>query len=164
MITIRKAKPEDAELMKTLWAEFSKLHENIVKTKSPFQRKHLKLKENAPQLFFDFIKKEVRSPKTAVFIAEFDGEPAGYCLCKIKNNLFYLQERFYGTIEDLYVRERFQGKGIASALKKAASEWFKKKGVEFVYLTVFPGNEKAISIYRKWGFDCWDIGMYCRFD
>ena len=52
------------------------------------------------------------------------------------------------------VRDRWQGKGIGSALLKAALDladnWLALRRIE---LTVYTDNERAIALYRRFGFE-----------
>lgn len=45
-----------------------------------------------------------------------------------------------------------RGRGIGSALVAEALRWARESGVEKVELTVYPGNEAAIALYRRFGF------------
>ena len=48
-------------------------------------------------------------------------------------------------------RER-RGKGVGSALLAEAFRWAQWAGIEKVALTVYPHNDAAIALYRKFGF------------
>ncbi len=63
-------------------------------------------------------------------------------------------------MSDLYVKKGFRGMGIASAFKKEAFRWFRKKGVKYASIMFFVGNERAHKIYNKWGF--FDFHMEMR--
>jgi L-phenylalanine/L-methionine N-acetyltransferase len=51
------------------------------------------------------------------------------------------------------VDREWRGRGIGSALLAEAFRWARWAGVEKVTLTVYPGNERALALYRKFGFD-----------
>ena len=50
------------------------------------------------------------------------------------------------------VDREWRGRGIGSALLAEAFRWARWAGVEKVTLTVYPGNERARRLYRKFGF------------
>ncbi|MGH2664082.1 MAG: GNAT family N-acetyltransferase [Actinomycetota bacterium] len=50
------------------------------------------------------------------------------------------------------VDEFWRGKGVGSALLAEAFRWSAWAGVEKVALTVYPDNQRAINLYKKFGF------------
>jgi L-phenylalanine/L-methionine N-acetyltransferase len=50
------------------------------------------------------------------------------------------------------VDEYWRGKGVGSALLAEALRWAAWAGVEKVALTVYPYNQRAINLYKKFGF------------
>ena len=50
------------------------------------------------------------------------------------------------------VDERWRGKGIGSALMAEAFRWARWAAVEKLALTVYPHNQRAINLYKKFGF------------
>ena len=50
------------------------------------------------------------------------------------------------------VERSLRGRGIGSALMVAALRWARSAGVEKVTLEVYPTNEAAVALYRKFGF------------
>jgi RimJ/RimL family protein N-acetyltransferase len=57
----------------------------------------------------------------------------------------------YGEIGMMVARE-WRGRGVGSALVAAAIEWGRADGLHKLTLSVFPHNEMAIGLYRKFGF------------
>ena len=56
-------------------------------------------------------------------------------------------------IEDLHVAERARGRGIGSALMKAALNWVNaRSSVKFTTLEVWKGNEDKLGFYGRFGF------------
>ena len=70
---------------------------------------------------------------------------------------FYEYSTWRGTpgvyVQDLYVSNHLRGTGLGRdllrAVRKRAREW----GGRYVKLTVFDGNQEAISFYRHLGFE-----------
>jgi ribosomal protein S18 acetylase RimI-like enzyme len=50
------------------------------------------------------------------------------------------------------VHAPWRGKGIGSALMAEAMRWARSAGVEKVTLEVYPTNEAAVALYRRFGF------------
>ena len=82
-------------------------------------------------------------------VAEIDGEVVG-----LSGLYIYPQRRGHAAWFFLGVRERFQGKGIGKKLLHAtvvAADIL--LGLGRLELTVFADNARAISLYRKFGFE-----------
>jgi ribosomal protein S18 acetylase RimI-like enzyme len=58
----------------------------------------------------------------------------------------------FGELGMAVVRE-WRGRGVGSALLEAAIDWSRERGLHKLSLSVFPHNEGAIALYRKYGFD-----------
>ena len=52
----------------------------------------------------------------------------------------------------MFVISTHRGRGIGSGLMREALRWAREHGVERVELTVYPHNEPAIALYRRFGF------------
>jgi L-phenylalanine/L-methionine N-acetyltransferase len=50
------------------------------------------------------------------------------------------------------VESSWRSRGVGSALMAAALRWARKAGVEKISLEVYPTNEPAVALYRKFGF------------
>ena len=50
------------------------------------------------------------------------------------------------------VARDWRGRGVGAALRAAAIEWARERGLHKLSLSVFPHNEAAIALYRKFGF------------
>jgi RimJ/RimL family protein N-acetyltransferase len=57
----------------------------------------------------------------------------------------------YGEI-GMHVAKEWRGRGVGSALMEAAIDWSRAQGLHKLALSVFPHNEAAIALYRKFGF------------
>jgi RimJ/RimL family protein N-acetyltransferase len=78
------------------------------------------------------------------FLAEVDGEPIGS---------IHVERSRHGFGEiGMAVLKEWRGRGVGSALLAAAIEWARAEGLHKLSLTVFPHNEPAIALYRKFGF------------
>jgi putative acetyltransferase len=52
----------------------------------------------------------------------------------------------------MFVVASHRGRGVGTALMEQALTWARRFGVERIELTVYPGNQAAIALYRKFGF------------
>lgn len=50
------------------------------------------------------------------------------------------------------VDRAWRGRGLGSALMTEAFRWSRWAGVEKLALTVYPSNQRAINLYKKYGF------------
>jgi RimJ/RimL family protein N-acetyltransferase len=52
----------------------------------------------------------------------------------------------------MHVARDWRGRGVGAALMRRAIEWARSVGVEKLELTVYPGNDAARALYRRFGF------------
>jgi putative acetyltransferase len=50
------------------------------------------------------------------------------------------------------VDRAWRGRGIGSALMTEAFRWARGAGIEKLALTVYPNNQRALNLYKKYGF------------
>jgi GNAT superfamily N-acetyltransferase len=93
-------------------------------------------------------------PRFRALMAEWDGKPAGYAF------FFDYYSTFEGCagifLEDIYVRERFRGQKIGSALLARVAAIAKEEKCFGVRWQVLDWNTPAIEFYRKIGAEFWD--------
>jgi len=90
--------------------------------------------------------------RTRTFGAGIDGTLVALLDGRIVGSLHVEAGRF-GTGElGMSVLRPFRGRGVGSALLAAAIEKARADGLHKLSLEVFPHNEAAIALYRKFGF------------
>lgn len=96
----------------------------------------------------------LRSPDTLYLSVWLDGRLAGYC--------GFLQSFDEADITNVAVGEEFRGQGIGYRMLSALMERGRERGVKRYTLEVRTGNEAALCLYRKLGFECVGIrrGFY----
>jgi RimJ/RimL family protein N-acetyltransferase len=52
----------------------------------------------------------------------------------------------------MMVAADWRGRGVGTALVAAAVEWARARGLHKLTLSVFPHNDAAVALYRKFGF------------
>lgn len=159
MILVRKAALRDIPSVVTIWNEFMKDHVNTVLKRNKKLSIYTPRKEKAENTYRAFIKKQLKSGKGAIFLAEADATIAGYILVLIKDEIPIFKLKKIGYISDLYVKREFRGLKISSKLKDEAISWLKRKGLKHVSIGLYIDNEFAHSVYKKWGFFDYKLEM-----
>jgi GNAT superfamily N-acetyltransferase len=134
MVLIRPAKVDDCGLLRTMIRELAE-----------FER----------QLEFVTIREEDlardgfgENPRFSALIAEWDGQAAGYAV------FFGYFSTWAGRalyLEDLFVREKFRGKGIGKELLAAVARVAVDDGCYGMHWEVLDWNRKAIELYKALG-------------
>ena len=95
----------------------------------------------------------LRDTTRPVFIAEVDGNVAGYCFCAHQavedTSVSVGRQELY--IDDLCVDENQRRMGLARKLYDHTLAYAKKTGCNFVTLHVWNGNEGAMRFYEQMG-------------
>ncbi len=151
-VIVRNATKDDIPEITRMVKEFEKEHYKLVSSKIPELEPVLRLSKDYYKKELGWITKCLRARKARVLVAEMDGKVVGYGVFSIKKQPPICALSEYGHISQLYVKPRFRGRGISSALFEAAREWFQKKGVKWMDIGVHFGNDRALDIYRHWGF------------
>lgn len=82
--------------------------------------------------------------KYPVFIAEEDGKAVGYLVCRIEDEVLW--------VEHLFVSCDYRRRGIASGLFQKAEEIAQSMGQETVFNYVHPNNNRMIEFLRSKGY------------
>jgi ribosomal protein S18 acetylase RimI-like enzyme len=83
-----------------------------------------------------------------IFVAEMWEHLAGFIACFVEKG----DESFYGEITGIGVLPSRRRKGVATALIRAASEYFIDAGVEEVYCEVYEENIPSQMLIMSYGF------------
>ncbi len=86
-----------------------------------------------------------------LFVAEDDdGEPVGFI--HLQKTQDYFTGRNNCHISDLAVAADYEGRGVGRALLEHAETWAREHRCHLVTLAVFPGNQRALSVYESAGY------------
>lgn len=85
-----------------------------------------------------------------VWLAEVDGEPAGYAVLTLGFSMEYGGLR--GFVDDLYVRPAARGRGLAAAALGAVRDACERRGVRALHVEAGPDNDVARRLYARSGF------------
>ncbi|MEY8491626.1 GNAT family N-acetyltransferase [Lachnospiraceae bacterium 29-91] len=139
--TLRPAEAEDSEAMIECL--------RTVSSETPF------LLRNADEVTFtveaeeQFLKAESMHPRELMMIAEVDGEISGNCAVLSVGDLRRTYHRCRFAIA---LKKAFWGLGIASAMMDYAFFLAEEMGYEQMELEVVDGNDRAKSLYERFGF------------
>jgi ribosomal-protein-alanine N-acetyltransferase len=96
----------------------------------------------------EFLKKDLESNEGKLIAAELNGEPVGWV------SLWWRpagRDRHVAWL-GISVRTEHWGKGVGSGLMQEAVRVAKELGFLKMVLSVFDGNERAVRLYKKFGF------------
>lgn len=86
-----------------------------------------------------------------IWLITADGETAGYIVLAFGYSLEYAGRD--ALIDELYVRENFQGKGIGKRALAHVEEFCRAENIKAVHLEVEHTNLAARTLYHKTGFE-----------
>lgn len=140
---LRQAEAHDEQFILNLAAHF-------VSFELPTWRKRVDCANGIRQ---DLLKHLDDPPPTSwLFIAEDDdGQRVGYLhLQKVKD---FFNGQLNCHISDLATAPGAEGRGVGHALLEYSEQWAREHKCKLITLAVFPGNERAVKLYRDSGFD-----------
>lgn len=102
----------------------------------------------------EFIEGCITGSDSAVFVAEEGGAIVGFVLLQEKEPMpfDFKVPRRYALLLDIHVSEHTRGKGVGGALMRAAEDWARERGLDYIELGVLSGNARAIAVYEKNGY------------
>jgi ribosomal protein S18 acetylase RimI-like enzyme len=92
-----------------------------------------------------------------VLLAEQDARPIGLAVADTKG------ERV-GFLHILYVRPSARQLGVAAALVRATADRLRAQGRDMLELEVLASNERARSVYDRWGFEPAELTLAANID
>ena len=110
------------------------------------------------------LKELLKDPNRPILAAVEEGNLLGYCFCIIRTTkddpVLRDQKSLY--IDDLCVDENIRGKHVGKALYEAAVAYAREIGCDTVTLTVWCGNDSAMTFYEKQGLKPRNIYMEAK--
>jgi RimJ/RimL family protein N-acetyltransferase len=131
---VRRARPEDVDGSLGLLEAIAEERKYIL-TEPPIDRERRRQRQL----------EMLQSDETQLFVAEANGEIVG------ELSAFRRATTGPATI-GMGVAAAWRGRGVGTALMQACLDWAREAGVHKLSLEVFPWNEGAIALYRKFGF------------
>lgn len=149
---IRKADKGDIPQIVDNWKQFMHSHVRL-------RVKLYKMKADAEKLYLKFLKKQMKSRKSAVLVAESRGHVIGHVMVGIVQvpPVYEIDEQC--GVYEIFVRGGFRKKGIGTALFRAAEEWAKRRKIKQAALTVDVKNKDARGLYESLGYEAYQLKM-----
>ncbi len=92
------------------------------------------------------------------FVAELDNKIIGYITACEKEVPSYRLVKV-AELENIFVKAEQRSKGVGKKLMDKFINWAKELNLDKVAVNVFALNEKAISFYKREGFDLQDLTL-----
>jgi ribosomal protein S18 acetylase RimI-like enzyme len=96
---------------------------------------------------------ELADTDNLFFIAESNGQPAGYAKLRKGTTPPELERANAIELERLYVAKEFLGKRVGQALMDRCLSKAREENFNTVWLGVWEHNHRAIAFYKKCGFE-----------
>jgi ribosomal protein S18 acetylase RimI-like enzyme len=145
-VTVRPARPEDAEVMGSLGAMLVEEHHEF----DP--QRFIAPVPNLAERYGQFLVSQIDRPEMVVLVAERGGELAGYAFGGMEGNDYMALRGPAGVLHDLVVDPAHRRRGVGTALMDVALEALAKLGAPRVVLFTADRNEGAQAMFAKCGF------------
>ena len=106
------------------------------------------------------LKTELNDKNSEFYFSEFGGKIIGYLKVNTGQSQSVIKDKNALEIERIYVLKEFYGKKVGQNLYKKAIKLAKEKNAEFVWLSVWEENPRAIRFYEKNGFVPFDKHIF----
>ncbi|MEJ5961593.1 GNAT family N-acetyltransferase [Pedobacter immunditicola] len=103
---------------------------------------------------------ELNNEQSAFYFALLDENVIGYLKLNFGESQTELKEDKGLEVERIYVLQEFLGKKVGQVLYEKAMEIADQINAEFVWLGVWEENTRAISFYKKNGFEEFDKHIF----
>jgi ribosomal protein S18 acetylase RimI-like enzyme len=145
-VTLRRANPEDANLLAELGARTFRetfAADNTSEDMAAYLASNFNLARQTAELV---------QPASIFLIAEVGGAAAGYAKLHAGEPAEGIEGARPIELVRLYAAREWLGRGIGEALMRACLDEARRAGYETIWLGVWERNERAQAFYRKWDF------------
>jgi ribosomal protein S18 acetylase RimI-like enzyme len=110
-----------------------------------------------------FLIDTINDAKSAILVAEDERKLIGFSLLQEKETpkISCLQEKKYVYVLDIVISEEDRSRGLGSQLLESSKDWGKRRGLDFLRLSVFEENSKGIRFYENNGLTATMRTMEC---
>ena len=143
-ITYRVATQKDLDYLVELEGKEIKTHETI--------DKFYALNSNFQNSVKEYYKKSIESKESLFFLACADDKIIGFTFCRLEDWVPIFRYKLHLNIIDVYVEPSFRRIGVAQRMFAEIKRFAKKKGADFIVLSVDSENSAAKKLYAKNGF------------
>ncbi len=113
-------------------------------------RDHFNFAPERPERFINA--RDCREDPAVLTLASKGDEIAGLCLSDESSTFNQEKGEQTGWVDIIGVRPQFRRVGLGEALLSDGMRWILDRGMDTIYLGVFAKNEKALGLYRSFGF------------
>ncbi|MCE3278074.1 MAG: family N-acetyltransferase [Bacteroidetes bacterium] len=103
---------------------------------------------------------ELSNKNSEIYFAILEDKVIGYLKLNLGESQTELKDNTALEIERIYVLKEFHGKSVGQVLYEKAIEIAHEKKAEYVWLGVWEENPRAISFYKKNGFQEFDKHIF----
>jgi GNAT superfamily N-acetyltransferase len=96
---------------------------------------------------------ELRQPESVFLIVSVDGEPAGYAQIQVTDPPAGVNASRPIELVRFYLDAAWHGQGVSKVLMEEVLAVASAGRYNIIWLGVWEHNGRAISFYRKWGFE-----------
>ncbi|WP_413602440.1 N-acetyltransferase family protein [Curtobacterium sp. Curtsp57] len=137
-VLVRDCEPRDLDVVHALHVD-AVLHTTAIWQDAP-----------NPRSWFDTWLSDRRAAGLPVFVAEVDGEVAGY----VTYGPFRPHDGYRHTVEhSVYVLPAFRGRGIASVLMRALVAHARQRDLHVMMAGICSANTGSIALHERLGFE-----------
>jgi ribosomal protein S18 acetylase RimI-like enzyme len=108
----------------------------------------------------EVLKAELNDKNSEIYFADNANETIGYVKLNFGSSQTELKDKNTMEIERIYVSKELHGKKVGQILYDKAMEVAGKRNADFVWLGVWEKNLRAISFYKKNGFEVFDKHIF----
>ena len=142
--------PKDADQIISLMKELINEHRKI----DPYYKNFSEYKG-----LEEYINETIADRNKLLLVAESGGRPIGYFIGIVEEAPYYSSEKKIGVVADTAVTSAKRRKGVLKMFFTEALEWFSKKGVKYIELSVDSRNKDAVTAWRSLGFEDYKIRL-----
>ncbi|MBD3350954.1 MAG: GNAT family N-acetyltransferase [Candidatus Lokiarchaeota archaeon] len=120
------------------------------------------IKENAEQIFKEFLLKTIKNTNNCVYIALVKENTIAYMmgLKDFRPPVFKDSECAY--ISDAFVMEKYRNKGVGGKLCRKLISWFYNEGITRLEVQAAINNNISVPFWRSIGFRPYLTSMYLK--
>ncbi len=104
-----------------------------------------------------YFKARITKNNGFVEVVENKNYIVGYLCGGIIKGLFYRRKAKYAELENMFID--YRGKGLGAKLAEDFIIWCKENKADYISLTAFAKNEQALGLYRKLGFEDYNLSL-----
>jgi ribosomal protein S18 acetylase RimI-like enzyme len=139
-LKIRKAKLSDLKIVRDLNAELFKFdgpRDKFINHQWPYKEGE------------KYFKKMIKGDKTVCLVAKINKEIVGYLAGAVTKKLSYRIVKKRIELENIFVVEKYRGKGVGSKLVEEFFKWGREQKATRILVVAYATNYKAIEFYKK---------------